>query len=96
MLRFRQVDSDYLAYYFESSKWHRGLSNIAGEGARNHGLLNVSVTDYFNTQHRFPPIEEQKTIAKMLNSITEKESEAVKLGECYKKQKQYLLRKMFI
>lgn len=90
------VDSDYLAYYFESSKWHRGLSNIAGEGARNHGLLNVSVTDYFNTQHRFPPIEEQKTIAKMLNSITEKESEAVKLGECYQKQKQYLLRKMFI
>ena len=90
------VDSDYLAYYFESSKWHRGLSNIAGEGARNHGLLNVSVTDYFNTQHRFPPIEEQKTIAKMLNSITEKESEAVKLGECYQKQKQYLLRQMFI
>ena len=90
------VDSDYLAYYFESSKWHRGLSNIAGEGARNHGLLNVSVTDYFNTQHRFPPIEEQKTIAKMLNSITEKASEAVKLGECYQKQKQYLLRKMFI
>ena len=90
------VDSDYLAYYFESSKWHRGLSNIAGEGARNHGLLNVSVTDYFNTLHRFPPIEEQKTIAKMLNSITEKESEAVKLGECYQKQKQYLLRQMFI
>ena len=90
------VDSDYLAYYFESSKWHRGLSNIAGEGARNHGLLNVSVTDYFNTQHRFPPIEEQKTIAKMLNSITEKESEAVKLGECYQKQKQYILRQMFI
>lgn len=90
------VDSDYLAYYFESSKWHRGLSNIAGEGARNHGLLNVSVTDYFNTQHRFPPIEEQKAIAKMLNSITEKESEAVKLGECYQKQKQYLLRQMFI
>ena len=90
------VDSDYLAYYFESSKWHRGLSNIAGEGARNHGLLNVSVTDYFNTQHRFPPIEEQKTIAKMLNSLTEKESEAAKLGECYQKQKQYLLRQMFI
>ena len=36
------VDSDYLAYYFESTKWHRGLSDIAGEGARNHGLLNVS------------------------------------------------------
>ena len=90
------VDSDYLAYYFESSKWHKGLSDIAGEGARNHGLLNVSITDYFNTKHRFPVIEEQKAIAKMLNTIAEKERKAILLGECYQKQKQYLLRQMFI
>ena len=90
------VDSDYLAYYFESAKWHKGLSDIAGEGARNHGLLNVSITDYFNTKHRFPVIEEQKAIAKMLNTITEKERKATLLGECYQKQKQYLLRQMFI
>ena len=89
------VDSDYLAYYFESTKWHRGLSDIAGEGARNHGLLNVSMADYFNTKHRFPLIEEQKAIAKILNAITEKERKATLLGECYQKQKQYLLRQMF-
>ena len=90
------VDSDYLTYYFESTKWYRGLSDIAGEGARNHGLLNVSITDYFNTKHRFPVIEEQKAIAKILNAITEKERKATLLGECYQKQKQYLLRQMFI
>ena len=90
------VDSDYLAYYFESTKWHRGLSDIAGEGARNHGLLNVSIPDYFNTKHRFPVIEEQKAISKMLNAITEKERKATLLGECYQKQKQYLLFQMFI
>ena len=90
------VDSDYLAYYFESTKWHRGLSDIAGEGARNHGLLNVSMADYFNTKHRFPVIEEQKAIAKILNAITEKERKATLLGKCYQKQKQYLLRQMFI
>ena len=90
------VDSDYLAYYFESTKWYRGLSDIAGEGARNHGLLNVSMTDYFNTKHRFPVIKEQKALAKMLNAITEKERKATLLGEYYQKQKQYLLRQMFI
>ena len=90
------VDSDYLAYYFESTKWHRGMSDIAGEGARNHGLLNVSMADYFNTKHRFPVIEEQKAIAKILNAITEKERKATLLGECYQKQKQYLLCQMFI
>ena len=89
------VDSDYLAYYFESTKWHRGLSDIAGEGARNHGLLNVSMADYFNTKHRFPVIEEQKAIAKILNAIAEKERKATLLGECYQKQKQYLLCQMF-
>ena len=89
------VDSDYLAYYFESTKWHRGLSDIAGEGARNHGLLNVSMADYFNTKHRFPVIEEQKAIAKILNAITEKERNATLLGECYQKLKQYLLCQMF-
>ena len=90
------VDSDYISYYFESTKWYRGLSEIAGEGARNHGLLNISMTDYFNTKHRFPLIEEQKAIAKMLNAITEKERKATLLRECYQKQKQYLLRQMFI
>ncbi len=90
------VDSDFLTYYFESTKWHKGLSDIADEGARNHGLLNVSITDYFNTKHRFPSMAEQKVIAKMLNAITEREKEAIVLGEYYRKQKQFLLRQMFI
>ena len=42
-----KVDSDFLVYYFESKKWHKAVADIAGEGARNHGLLNISVIDYF-------------------------------------------------
>ena len=90
------VDSDYLSYYFESTKWHKGVSDISGEGARNHGLLNISVTDYFDTEHCFPHIEEQKRIASMLNTLTVKEQKAMELGKLYSKQKQYLLRQMFI
>ena len=90
------VDSDYLAYYFESTKWHKGLSDIAGEGARNHGLLNVSVNDYFNTRHRFHCMREQKIIASMLNVISQKENDEIALYDNYQKQKQYLLRQMFI
>ena len=90
------VDSDYLAYYFESTKWHKGLSDIAGEGARNHGLLNVSVNDYFNTRHSFHCMREQKIIASMLNVISQKENDEIALYDNYQKQKQYLLRKMFI
>ena len=64
------VDSDYLTHYFESSKWHKGISNIAGEGARNHGLLNMSVDDYFATKHCLPSWPEQKKIARFFNAIT--------------------------
>ena len=63
------VDSDYLTHYFETKKWHKGISDIAGEGARNHGLLNMAVDDYFATKHFLPAIDEQRKIAAFLNKI---------------------------
>ena len=41
----KSIDSDFLSHYFESAKWHKVISDIAGEGARNHGLLNISIID---------------------------------------------------
>lgn len=67
-----KVDSDYLTHYFETSKWHKGISDIAGEGARNHGLLNMAVDDYFATKHYLPSLSEQKKIACFLNFITKR------------------------
>ena len=67
-----KVDSDYLTHYFETNKWHKGISDIAGEGARNHGLLNMSVDDYFATKHYLPSLSEQKKIACFLNLITKR------------------------
>ena len=67
-----KVNSDYLTHYFETSKWHKGISDIAGEGARNHGLLNIAVEDYFATQHYLPSLPEQKKIANFLNLITKR------------------------
>ena len=67
-----KVDSDYLTHYFETSKWHKGISDIAGEGARNHGLLNMAVDDYFATKHYLPSLSEQKKIARFLNLITKR------------------------
>ena len=67
-----KVNSDYLTHYFETSKWHKGISDIAGEGARNHGLLNMAVDDYFATQHYLPSLPEQKKIANFLNLITKR------------------------
>ena len=76
------VDSDFLVHYFESSKWHREVSNIAGEGARNHGLLNIAVGDFFNTAHCIPATsKEQQKIAALLNLITERIATQIKIIE---------------
>ena len=83
-----KVDSDFAVHYFESSKWHREVSNIAGEGARNHGLLNIAVGDFFDTKHRLPSSkEEQKKIAALLNLITERIATQIKIIEDLKKLK---------
>ena len=84
-----KVDSDFAVHYFESSKWHREVSNIAGEGARNHGLLNIAVGDFFDTKHRLPSSkEEQKKIATLLNLITERIATQIKIIEDLKKLKE--------
>ena len=90
------VNSDFLSHYFETHKWHNGIAQIAGEGARNHGLLNVSISDYFATLHRLPGLPEQKKIASYLNLLSDKISLANKELQCYSRQKQYLLARMFI
>ena len=66
------IESDYLVHYFESTKWHQGVADVAGEGARNHGLLNIAIPDYFNTIHYLPEIAEQRKIADFLNLIEER------------------------
>ena len=90
------IDSDFLRHYFESTKWYRGISEISGEGARNHGLLNMSVEDFFNTTLRIPSIEEQKRIAYNLSKIETIIEKERSIKDCYIIQKQYLLRYMFI
>ena len=92
----KRVCSDYLAHYYESKKWYKGIANIAGEGARNHGLLNISVGDFFNTTHRIPDTNEQNSIAIILNKISTKLKIEQKYIQLYLEQRNYLLQQMFI
>lgn len=73
------VNSNYLVHYFESPKWHKQVADIAGEGARNHGLLNIAVNDFFNTKHAIPIIENQIKIAKFLDLIEDRIQTQIKI-----------------
>lgn len=82
------VSSDFLTHYFETKKWHQGISEIAVEGARNHGLLNIGIQDFFATKHYLPQsILEQEKIACFLNLIEERIRLQNKIIEDLKKLK---------
>lgn len=63
------IDSDYLTHYFDSQKWNSEVAAICAEGARNHGLLNVSTSDFFDINIMSPSLPEQRKIAALLSSV---------------------------
>lgn len=90
------LSSDFLCHYFESDMWHKEVAMIAVEGARNHGLLNISVGDFFDTLHKVPCKKEQIQIANFLNNISNllyKEENKFKELQKWKKA---LLQQMFV
>ena len=86
------VESDFILQYFESPKWHKSVSEIAVEGARNHGLLNISVQDFFQTYHYVPKEKKEQTkIATLLHLIDERISTQNKIIEDLKKLKSAII-----
>lgn len=56
--------------YYSTNLWHKGIHEIAAEGARNHGLLNIAPADFFETKLMIPQdIEEQKKIGKYFEHL---------------------------
>lgn len=71
-------DHDFFRHYFEAGLFNQEVAAIAQEGARNHGLLNVSVVDFFDTSLHAPSRDEQVAIAQVINEAesTERALEA--------------------
>lgn len=70
----------FFEHFFEAGILNKGLSQIAHEGGRAHGLLNVTPHDFFSLKISVPDIKEQQAIAAVLD----------KANEELKQQEQYL------
>ena len=57
-----EIDSDYLTVFFDTDRWHKGVSERASEGARNHGLLNISADDFFDIDIFLPVHKEEQVV----------------------------------
>ena len=93
----KKLNSNYLAFYYDTDLWHRGVQAIAAEGARNHGLLNIAPVDFFETTLAIPQdIFEQQKIGLFFKQLDNLISLHQRKLEKLKNIKKSMLEKMFI
>lgn len=91
------ISSDFIVSYYMTHLWYKEISKRAAEGARNHGLLNISTEDFFDSELNIPnSIEEQVKIGNFIKQfdkfITLHQRKLDKLQDV----KKGLLQKMFV
>lgn len=90
-----EADPEFFEQFFEANQLDKGLTKIAHEGGRAHGLLNVTPSDFFSLKIKIPDIEEQTAIARVLQTADQEisllKAKADKLRELKKGMMQVLL-----
>ncbi len=95
-LNGKKLDSNFLTAFFETRNWYDHISQRAAEGARNHGLLNISSDDFFDLMLYKPKTqnEQQKVSSSVIAIEGLVASTSSKLTKM-RTMKQSLLQKMF-
>ena len=66
----KNISSDFIVSYYMTHLWYKEISKRAAEGARNHGLLNISTEDFFDSELNIPnSIEEQVKIGNFIKQF---------------------------
>ena len=85
---------EFYTHYFEAGMLNHEIQALAQEGARNHGLLNISIEDFFNAIIVKPPLAEQQKIAAILTTQDKViELKEKRLAE-KQRQKAYLMQQL--
>lgn len=84
----------FLRHFFESGMLNREIYAFAQEGARNHGLLNIAVGDFFNCRLNLPSRDEQLAIAAALDLADQCVEGHKKQLELLEKEKRALMQQL--
>ena len=96
VFRPTKINSQFLVSYYDTTRWYREVSKNAAEGARNHGLLNIAPTDFFNTLLVVPKIvDEQEKIGSFFKQMDNTIALHQRKLDLLKEQKKGYLQKMF-
>lgn len=86
---------DFWEQYFDAGLLDQELMSIAQEGARNHGLLNIPTSGFFDLPVLSPSIDEQQKISSCLSTLDDTiQTETDKL-EALKAHKKGLMQQLF-
>ena len=91
----KSTSVEYMEQYFEAGLMNREIQAFAQEGARNHGLLNIAVDDFFNSKLLIPPYKEQIAIAEIL-TVADKEIDLLRQNIDHEKQKKKALMQLLL
>ncbi|KAA9264035.1 restriction endonuclease subunit S [Lactobacillus jensenii] len=83
------INSDFLKAFFDTTKWYSHIVQVSTEGARNHGLLNISPQDFFEMSITIPKSDEQNNISRiynLMNSLLSLQQRKLELENKLKKQ----------
>ena len=89
-----RYDSDFFTHFFEAGRLNKGIYAIAQEGARNHGLLNISISSFFDLAMTVPSYEEQKRIASVLNACDREVELLTQKRDALQRQKKGLMQQL--
>ena len=97
LLEHPPIDGDFLLTFFETSSWHRFVEANSAEGARNHGLLNISAQDFLEVPVTLAPtLEEQQAIGAIFTNLDQLIAAEARYIASLKQAKTALLQRMFI
>ena len=92
----KNISSDFIVSYYMTHLWYKEISKRAAEGARNHGLLNISTEDFFDSELNIPnSIEEQVKIGNFIKAFDKFITLHQRKLEHLKLKKKALLQKLF-
>ena len=94
-IKNKSISDEYLEQYFEVGVMNHEIQACAQEGARNHGLLNITVDDFFNSKLLLPPSEEQTAIVQVL-STADRELDLLRQDIEQEKQKKKALMQLLL
>ena len=90
------ISSDFIVSYYMTQLWYKEISKRAAEGARNHGLLNISTEDFFDSELNIPnSIEEQVKIGNFIKQFNKFITLHQRKLEHLNLKKKALLQKLF-